>query len=91
VIVDFKNLFTTRTQKMNTYHVSVLGEVGVGKTALTFRFTHSIWIHDNVPTVELDFRKQVTVDDEACVVDILGNSSFTIFFCLDMKSKITIE
>ncbi|KAF1794360.1 P-loop containing nucleoside triphosphate hydrolase [Phytophthora cactorum] len=50
-----------------TFHMSVLGSGGVGKSALTLRFVRDYFVKDWDPTIEDAYRKAITVDDgSAC-------------------------
>ncbi|KAI0244146.1 RAS2 protein [Massospora cicadina] len=51
---------------MMLYKIVVLGDGGVGKTALT------IQTYD--PTIEDSYRKQVVIDDMACVLEVLDTA-----------------
>jgi GTPase KRas protein len=42
----------------------------VGKSALTIQFTQSMFVEEYDPTVEDNYRKQTSVDDEVCMLDI---------------------
>ncbi|CAG8671759.1 10924_t:CDS:2, partial [Ambispora leptoticha] len=52
--------------KMMLYKLVVLGDGGVGKTALT------IQTYD--PTIEDSYRKQVVIDDQPCVLEVLDTA-----------------
>ena len=60
---------------MNTeYKLAVIGGGGVGKSALTIRFIQNHFIGDYDPTIEDSYRKQITVDKETCLLDILDTA-----------------
>ena len=44
------------------YKLCVLGSGGIGKTSVTVRFEHGIFVDDYDPTIEGSYRKQVEVD-----------------------------
>ena len=48
-----------------------------GKSALTIQLTQNHFITEYDPTIENSYRKQVNIDDETCMLDILdtGNVS----------------
>jgi GTPase KRas protein len=50
------------------------GDGGVGKSALTIQFTQNHFISDYDPTIENSYRKQVNVDGETCMLDILDTA-----------------
>uniref|UniRef100_A0A6B2LL10 Uncharacterized protein n=1 Tax=Arcella intermedia TaxID=1963864 RepID=A0A6B2LL10_9EUKA len=55
---------------MIEYKLVVLGVIGVGKSALINHFIKSYW-NDYDPTIEDSYRKQVSVDGESYLLDIL--------------------
>jgi len=57
----------------------VLGDGGVGKTALTIQWVHNHFVESYDPTIEDSYRKQIRVDDEACMYVFAFNSLFYIF------------
>ncbi|KAI8901284.1 protein c-ras sc1 [Globomyces pollinis-pini] len=62
------------------YRLVVLGDGGVGKTALTIRFCRSQFIEQYDPTIEDSYRKQIQVHGTTCILDILdtaGQEEFT--------------
>jgi small GTP-binding protein len=54
--------------------VVVLGDGGVGKSALIMQFIQAKFIPDYDPTIEDSFRKQIIVDKKACVLEILDTA-----------------
>jgi small GTP-binding protein len=83
------------------YHLCVLGEAGVGKTAVTLKYVNDFFVSSYCystwwlnllfvinhlrkadeydPTIEDNYRKQVMIGDDACMLDILdtaGRSEF---------------
>jgi len=61
---------------MNTgeYRVVVIGGGGVGKSALTIQFVKNHFILEYDPTIEDSYRKQIRVDDETAVLDVLDTA-----------------
>jgi hypothetical protein len=57
-----------------TFHLSVLGSGGVGKSALTLRFVRDYFVKDWDPTIEDAYRKAITVDDGLCMLEILDTA-----------------
>lgn len=45
-----------------------------GKSALTFQFVQSVFVCDQDPAIEDHYRKQVCIDDETCLVDVLDTA-----------------
>eukprot|EP00456_Euglypha_rotunda_P017117 TRINITY_DN1580_c0_g1_i15.p1 TRINITY_DN1580_c0_g1~~TRINITY_DN1580_c0_g1_i15.p1 ORF type:complete len:179 (-),score=36.95 TRINITY_DN1580_c0_g1_i15:10-546(-) len=52
----------------------VLGGGGVGKSALVSRFVTDNFLEEYDPTIEDNYRKQVMVDDESAMLDILDTA-----------------
>jgi len=52
----------------------VLGASGVGKTALTIRFTWETFLGNCDPIIDEGYRKAVTVDGEMCILDLLDTA-----------------
>eukprot|EP01117_Protostelium_nocturnum_P009955 TRINITY_DN3546_c0_g1_i2.p1 TRINITY_DN3546_c0_g1~~TRINITY_DN3546_c0_g1_i2.p1 ORF type:complete len:194 (-),score=68.25 TRINITY_DN3546_c0_g1_i2:130-711(-) len=59
---------------MVLYKVVIIGEGGVGKSALTVQFTQNYFISEYDPTIENSYRKQVNIDDETCMLDMLDTA-----------------
>lgn len=84
---------------MREYKIVVLGSGGVGKSALTVQFVQGIFVEKYDPTIEDSYRKQVEVDGQQCMLEILDTagtvSSFIIIInvriFLLLKTKIFIE
>eukprot|EP01091_Cochliopodium_minus_P021600 TRINITY_DN999_c0_g4_i1.p1 TRINITY_DN999_c0_g4~~TRINITY_DN999_c0_g4_i1.p1 ORF type:complete len:187 (-),score=41.28 TRINITY_DN999_c0_g4_i1:114-674(-) len=58
----------------NAYKICILGEGAVGKTALTIQFCSALFMENYDPTIEDSYRRQVVVDEETCVIDILDTA-----------------
>lgn len=56
------------------YKIVVCGDGGCGKSALTIKFVQSYFIESYDPTIEDNYRKQVSVDGEVCLMDILDTA-----------------
>lgn len=75
--------------EMRDYKLVVLGSGGVGKSALTVQFVQSIFVEKYDPTIEDSYRKQVEVDGQQCMLEILdtaGTEQFTAMRDLYMKN-----
>jgi GTPase KRas protein len=59
---------------MTEYKLVVVGGGGVGKSALTVQLINCHFIEDYDPTIEDAYRKQVKIDDEVCLLDILDTA-----------------
>jgi small GTP-binding protein len=74
---------------MREYKLVVLGSGGVGKSALTVQFVQSIFVEKYDPTIEDSYRKQVEVNGQQCMLEILdtaGTEQFTAMRDLYMKN-----
>jgi small GTP-binding protein len=74
---------------LKEYKIVVLGLGGVGKSALTVRFVQGIFIEQYDPTIEDSYRKQIEVDGQQCMLEILdtaGTEQFTAMRDLYMKN-----
>eukprot|EP01100_Stratorugosa_tubuloviscum_P005775 TRINITY_DN255_c0_g2_i1.p1 TRINITY_DN255_c0_g2~~TRINITY_DN255_c0_g2_i1.p1 ORF type:complete len:189 (-),score=98.38 TRINITY_DN255_c0_g2_i1:191-757(-) len=56
------------------YKLVIVGGGGVGKSALTIQLIQNHFIDEYDPTIEDSYRKQVSVDDETCILDILDTA-----------------
>ncbi|KAF2453003.1 ras small monomeric GTPase [Lineolata rhizophorae] len=56
------------------HRLVVLGDGGVGKTALTVQVSLNYFDHAYVPTIEDSYRKQVQIDGQACVLNVLDTA-----------------
>ncbi|GJE87778.1 ras protein [Phanerochaete sordida] len=57
---------------MDSWRVAVLGDGGVGKTALAVQFTLNCFTYD--PTIEDAYRKQLVVDNRMCYVEVIDTA-----------------
>ncbi|XP_026277796.1 ras-related protein Rap1 isoform X1 [Frankliniella occidentalis] len=79
----------TLNSRMREYKIVVLGSGGVGKSALTVQFVQGIFVEKYDPTIEDSYRKQVEVDGQQCMLEILdtaGTEQFTAMRDLYMKN-----
>ena len=60
--------------KMTEYKLVIVGGGGVGKSALTIQLIQNHFIDEYDPTIEDSYRKQVTIDNETCLLDILDTA-----------------
>ncbi|KAH3732975.1 Ras GTPase [Pelomyxa schiedti] len=80
---------STKTNNEKVYKLVVLGSGGVGKSAITVQFVQGIFVEKYDPTIEDSYRKQIDVDGEACMLEILdtaGTEQFTAMRDLYMKN-----
>lgn len=52
----------------------VVGAGGVGKSALTIQLIQNHFVEEYDPTIEDSYRKQVVIDGEICLLDILDTA-----------------
>ncbi|KAM9994522.1 hypothetical protein ACTFIZ_007675 [Dictyostelium cf. discoideum] len=74
---------------LREFKIVVLGSGGVGKSALTVQFVQGIFVEKYDPTIEDSYRKQVEVDSNQCMLEILdtaGTEQFTAMRDLYMKN-----
>ena len=74
---------------MREYKIVVLGSGGVGKSALTVQFVQGIFVEKYDPTIEDCYRKQVEINGQQCMLEILdtaGTEQFTAMRDLYMKN-----
>ncbi|KEF50930.1 Ras family, other [Exophiala aquamarina CBS 119918] len=59
---------------LTPYKLAILGDVDVGKAAITIQLSlsHFVAIYD--PTIEYSYRKQVVIDQQACVLEVLDTA-----------------
>ncbi|KAI9291866.1 hypothetical protein K502DRAFT_320639 [Neoconidiobolus thromboides FSU 785] len=56
------------------YKIVVLGDGGVGKTSLTIQLCLNHFVETYDPTIEDSYRKQIELDGEPCVLEILDTA-----------------
>ncbi|CAG7818738.1 unnamed protein product [Allacma fusca] len=74
---SFNLSFSTEYQdksKMTEYKLVVVGAGGVGKSALTIQLIQNHFVDEYDPTIEDSYRKQVVIDGETCLLDILDTA-----------------
>jgi GTPase KRas protein len=59
---------------MTEYKLVVVGAGGVGKSALTIQLIQNHFVDEYDPTIEDSYRKQVVIDGETCLLDILDTA-----------------
>jgi Ras-related protein M-Ras len=57
------------TENMMTYKIVVVGDGGVGKSALTIQFFQKMFIQDYDPTIEDSYLQHAEVDGQWCIMD----------------------
>jgi len=56
------------------YKIVVVGAGGVGKSALTIQMIQNHFLVEYDPTIEDSYRKQVIIDEQTCLLDILDTA-----------------
>lgn len=59
---------------MTEYKLVVVGAGGVGKSAVTIQLIQNQFVDEYDPTIEDSYRKQVVIDSEICLLDILDTA-----------------
>eukprot|EP00005_Dracoamoeba_jomungandri_P005463 CAMPEP_0174260340 /NCGR_PEP_ID=MMETSP0439-20130205/9651_1 /TAXON_ID=0 /ORGANISM="Stereomyxa ramosa, Strain Chinc5" /LENGTH=185 /DNA_ID=CAMNT_0015344563 /DNA_START=56 /DNA_END=614 /DNA_ORIENTATION=- len=59
---------------MSLYKITVLGQGAVGKTAITIRLCSNHFVEYYDPTIENSYRRQVVIDGEVAVLDVLDTA-----------------
>eukprot|EP01094_Clydonella_sp_ATCC50884_P003677 TRINITY_DN127_c0_g1_i4.p2 TRINITY_DN127_c0_g1~~TRINITY_DN127_c0_g1_i4.p2 ORF type:complete len:207 (+),score=104.54 TRINITY_DN127_c0_g1_i4:30-623(+) len=54
--------------------IVLVGVGGVGKSAVTITYVSNVWVPEYDPTIEDSHRKQVSIDEEASMLDILDTA-----------------
>ena len=68
---------------VTTYKLVVVGDGGVGKSALTIQFFQKLFIEDYDPTIEDSYIQNTQIDGEWCILDGKWQSASSVqFFCL---------
>lgn len=75
---------------MREYKIVVLGSGGVGKSALTVQFVQGIFVEKYDPTIEDSYRKQVEVDAQQCMLEILDTAG-TVSFSTSTSSFLAVS
>jgi GTPase KRas protein len=65
---------SNQNHTVKEYKLVVVGGGGVGKSALTIQFIQSHFVDEYDPTIEDSYRKQVAIDDEVALLDILDTA-----------------
>ncbi|GAA6054679.1 hypothetical protein JCM3770_006383 [Rhodotorula araucariae] len=71
------------------FRVVILGQGGVGKSALTVRFVHALFVEKYDPTIEDSYRRNLTVDGITVALEVLdtaGTEQFMSLSTLYMRS-----
>ena len=72
------------------YRIVVLGDGGVGKSALTLQYVQHNFIDYHDPTIEDAYQQRTVIDSEPCLLDILDTAGqvWILFVALSMIDKL---
>lgn len=76
--VDDMSMSATKNAE-STYRIVIMGSTGVGKSAITFRYTKKKFLSDYVPTIEDEHKTRVEIDNklrEISILDTAGSEQF---------------
>ena len=59
---------------LTTYKIVVVGDGGVGKSALTIQFFQKMFVEDYDPTIEDSYIQHTEIDDQWCILDVLDTA-----------------
>lgn len=57
-----------------TYKIVVVGDGGVGKSALTIQFFQKMFVEDYDPTIEDSYMQHTEIDNQWCILDVLDTA-----------------
>ncbi|ESO88009.1 hypothetical protein LOTGIDRAFT_126707 [Lottia gigantea] len=57
-----------------TYKLVVVGDGGVGKSALTIQFFQQLFVQDYDPTIEDSYTQHTQIDGQNCLLDVLDTA-----------------
>jgi len=60
--------------QVREYKLVIVGGGGVGKSALSMQLVSNHFVDEYDPTIEDSYRKQVNIDNEICLLDILDTA-----------------
>ena len=59
---------------MSSAEVAIVGEGGVGKSAITIQFVQNYFVDEYDPTIEDSYRKLLSVDEQPIMLDLLDTA-----------------
>ncbi|KAH8822790.1 ras-like protein [Flagelloscypha sp. PMI_526] len=65
---------SSRAQFLREYKLVIVGDGGVGKSAITIQFIQNQFVVDYDPTIEDSYRKQCVIDNEVALLDVLDTA-----------------
>lgn len=83
------------SDNLPTYKLVVVGDGGVGKSALTIQFFQKIFVPDYDPTIEDSYLKHTEIDGQWAILDgKIGNTSILIIvfvMILDLDNSFVFQ
>ena len=79
-VLTTKMSLASSSSGVRRYRIVVLGDGGVGKSALTLQYVQHNFIDYHDPTIEDAYQQRTVIDTEPCLLDILdtaGQVEFT--------------
>ncbi|KAK2157628.1 hypothetical protein LSH36_188g10018 [Paralvinella palmiformis] len=61
-------------ENVTTYKLVVVGDGGVGKSALTIQFFQKMFVQDYDPTIEDSYIQHTEIDGKWCILDVLDTA-----------------
>ncbi|KAN0008713.1 hypothetical protein ACTFIU_009442 [Dictyostelium citrinum] len=68
------NFINENCNKNNIVRLCIMGDGGVGKTAVTTQFISNHFVYYYDPTIEDSYRKQICISDKSYILDILDTA-----------------
>ena len=62
------------SDNLPTYKLVVVGDGGVGKSALTIQFFQKIFVPDYIPTIQDSSLKHTDIDNQWAILDVLDTA-----------------
>ncbi|KAM9999661.1 hypothetical protein ACTFIZ_008138 [Dictyostelium cf. discoideum] len=72
--INENNCNNNNNNKNNIVQLCIMGDGGVGKTAVTTQFISNHFVYYYDPTIEDSYRKQICVSDKSYILDILDTA-----------------
>ncbi|KAB0362614.1 hypothetical protein FD754_006770 [Muntiacus muntjak] len=78
------------SDNLPTYKLVVVGDGGVGKSALTIQFFQKIFVPDYDPTIEDSYLKHTEIDNQWAILDAVPFSSRESFPMILVANKVDL-